>query len=92
VLDEDGHPLPESPFSRERRERDQAVALLALLLSAVSNEEYSPCASDPCPVCTAAEEAQSFLNDLRPDRPSGWWWVEDPDTLVSEVARVRASI
>lgn len=56
--------------------------LLALLLSAVSNE-VGECKSDPCPTCSVAETAQEYLNDLQPANTTGWWWEEEDEGILS---------
>lgn len=59
--------------------------LLALLLSAVTNADSSDCTDDPCALCTAAQEAQTYLNDLCPDMTTGWWWEESNAAVVAAV-------
>lgn len=64
-----------------KKEDPKTERLLALLLSVVSNGGAGECTSDPCPVCSVAQEAQSHLNSIHPDRTTGWWW-RDNDAAV----------
>lgn len=44
---------------------DRLIAAAEAILIEVATGPYTPCPSDPCPLCTTAMELQSAITDMR---------------------------